>query len=87
MDRGHRELSALWPRIDGDSIHVSMTTFVSRYMSICIGLAIFRMRKIEIYRHHDTILYGLIFKTFGMYLFPIIFVNFKTWFGASIPVE
>ena len=52
-----------------------------------IGLAIFRMKKIEIDLHHDTILYGLIFKTLGMYLFPIIFVNFKTWFGASIPVD
>ena len=36
------------------------------------GLAIFRMKKIEIDLHHDTILYGLIFKTLGMYLFPII---------------
>ena len=52
-----------------------------------VGLAINRMKKINFYRHHDTIKVGLILKTLGMDFFPIIFVNFKTWFGASIPVE
>ena len=50
-------------------------------------LAINRMNNIEFYLHHDTMKLDLIFKTFGKDLFSIIFVNFKTWFGASNPLD
>ena len=45
-----------------------------------VGLAINRKKKIKFYRNHDPMKLGLILKTFGMDLFPIIFVNFKTCF-------
>ena len=40
-----------------------------------VGRDIFRMEKIEINRHHDTMKLGLTFKTFGMDLFYIPFQN------------
>ena len=60
--------------------------FKALFISINVSHTINTMKNIEFYRHNDTMKLGLIFKTFGIYLYPIIFVNFKTWFGASVPV-
>ena len=55
------------------------------FFPIGVGLAIFRMKKKLPAPWHNEVRFNL--QNYGMYLFPIIFVYFKTWVGTSIPLD
>ena len=69
-------------------ILISYTKYFGPFLFfLALDRLLIEYKKIEFCRQHDTMKLRLIFKTFGMDLFPIIFLNFKTWFGASIPLD